>query len=177
MLKPRARWAMARPMRPKPTMPSVLPLAWMPSISRMPKLRRQPARMVPVCSHARRQAHSSSMNARSAVQSVSTSGVLVTIRPRALAAATSMWSKPTLHVAATRTVAGRRAIRSAVSFRLLLKNRASAWWAARRRMTSSGDRSRSSDVMASNSVWARAVTASGTGRATSRRGFGMWGLP
>jgi hypothetical protein len=36
----------------------------------------------------------------SAVQSVGTSGVLVTMRPLACAALTSMWSNPTLQVAA-----------------------------------------------------------------------------
>ena len=41
--------------------------------------------------------------AMSAVASVSTSGVLVTISPRALAAAMSIWSKPTLKVASAFT--------------------------------------------------------------------------
>jgi hypothetical protein len=44
----------------------------------------------------------------SAVASVSTSGVLVTVMPRARAAARSMWSAPTEKVAIARTPRGRR---------------------------------------------------------------------
>ena len=48
--------------------------------------------------------------AMSAVASVSTSGVLVTVMPRALAAARSMCSTPTEKVAIARTSSGRRSI-------------------------------------------------------------------
>jgi hypothetical protein len=47
---------------------------------------------------------------RSAAASVSTSGVLVTVMPRALAAARSMCSWPAENVAIARTVSGRRSI-------------------------------------------------------------------
>ena len=113
MLKPRARLAIARPMRPKPTIPSVLLLAWVPSSG---TARPQPSRMTAENSLIRRHAFSSRVKARSAVQSVSTSGVLVTTRPRALAAATSIWSKPTLQVAATFTLGGSLAMAAASSF-------------------------------------------------------------
>jgi hypothetical protein len=46
--------------------------------------------------------------ARSAVASVSTSGVLLTVMPRALAAARSMCSWPAEKVAMARTLPGRR---------------------------------------------------------------------
>ena len=164
-------------MRPNPTMPSVLPLARTPSISRMPKLRPQPSRMMALYSHARRQAHSSSMNAKSAVQSVSTSGVFVTTRPRALAAGTSMWSNPTLQVAATRTLAGSRPITSGVSFRLLLRNSASARCSAHAAITSSGVASFCVKASVSNCDSARATTASGTGRAITNRFLSIASLP
>ena len=48
--------------------------------------------------------------AHSAVATLSTSGVFTTASPRARAAGRSMWSVPTLKVASTRTLAGRRAI-------------------------------------------------------------------
>jgi hypothetical protein len=54
-----------------------------------------------------RAAANSSANAKSAVVSVSTSGVLVTRMPRAVAAGTSMLSKPTATLAITRTPSSR----------------------------------------------------------------------
>ena len=71
------------------------------------------------------------MKARSAVQSVSTSGVLVTTTPRVRAAAASMWSKPTLVVATMRTWSGSRAIAAASS--LILGPMTSAFGAMLRR--------------------------------------------
>ena len=56
---------------------------------------------------------------KSAVQSVSPSGALVTIMPRARAAALSIWSVPALGWAMTFTEAGRRAISAALNGFLL----------------------------------------------------------
>ena len=90
----RARSATARPMRPNPTMPSVLPATRVPSscVGRHPL--QLPARTMRSPSPARRAVASRSVIARSAVSSVRTSGVLVTTMPAARAAPRSMCPKP-----------------------------------------------------------------------------------
>ena len=85
--------ATARPIRPKPTIPSVAP--WTVGAEEAPGLPGQPvaaARTAAIASGSLRAAASSSANARSAVASVSTSGVLPTGMPRAAAASRSMLS-------------------------------------------------------------------------------------
>ena len=85
-----ARRATARPMRPMPMRPSVLPCTCVASMC----VGRQPVHFPPRTSRspspARRAVASISVSARSAVSSVSTSGVFVTTTPFAFAAATSM---------------------------------------------------------------------------------------
>jgi hypothetical protein len=92
---PRARRATAWPMRPKPTIPSVAP--WTSAPSQRVGLPRAPLALahVALALGSRRAAASSSAKARSAVASVSTSGVLPTGMPRAAAASRSMLSVPT----------------------------------------------------------------------------------
>ena len=92
--KPRARRASAWPMRPMPTMPMRLPSSRPPSIAvglqpvHLPaRTRRSPAPM-------RRAVASTSAIVMSAVSSVSTPGVLVTVMPRWRAVSRSMWSTP-----------------------------------------------------------------------------------
>jgi hypothetical protein len=159
-----------------PTMPSVLPLARRPSMSGRPKLRRQPWRMILSYSEARRQAQRISMKARSAVQLVSTSGVLVTTRPPARAASASMWSKPTLTVATIRRWSGTAAMSAASSLSFALMTSASARCSAAARIAASASRSRSAST-ASNSRRARSATASVTRRARRMRGLLMVGTP
>ena len=96
MPKPKwARRATARPMRPKPTRPRVLPVTRVPimwvgrhPVHARPRTCRSPSPM-------RRAAARSRTMAMSAVQSVNTSGVLLTAMPRAPAASRSTCSKPT----------------------------------------------------------------------------------
>ena len=85
-------------------------MTWVPSIAVGPQMPQLAARIMRSPSLARRAAPSSRSMAQSAVASVSTSGVLVTIRPRALAAARSMWSKPTEKLAGIFTASGRLAM-------------------------------------------------------------------
>jgi hypothetical protein len=92
MPKPCARRATAWPMRPKPTMPRVLPAMSPPSsiIGSQPLY--LPARMNVSPSTTRRADASSRAQVKSAVESVRTPGVFTTTTPRALHAFTSMWS-------------------------------------------------------------------------------------
>ena len=66
-----------------------------------------PARTIRSPSPARRAAISIRVKAHSAVAKERTSGVFVTTMPRALAAAMSIWSKPTLNVAMIFMLGGR----------------------------------------------------------------------
>ncbi len=95
MLKPFARCATPRPMRPMPTMPSVAPKTSWPSIMSIAQPRNRPLRVKLSASTTRRAAAISKVNAKSAVASSRTPGVLVTITLRAVAAGMSMLSKPT----------------------------------------------------------------------------------
>ena len=96
MSKPKcARLAIALPMRPMPMMPSVLPVTLVPIMWVGDQLAHWPARNCRSPSPARRATESSRLMAMSAVQSVSTPGVLVTTMPRWRAASVSMWLKPT----------------------------------------------------------------------------------
>jgi hypothetical protein len=92
MSKPRARRAVTWPTRPMPTIPSRLPVTCTPSMKLGLQVFQPPERTRRSPSLARRAAPSSSSMVISAVASASTSGVLVTAMPRALAAARSMWS-------------------------------------------------------------------------------------
>lgn len=74
-----------------------------------------PARTIRSYSDARRHAASTSSIVKSAVQSVSASGALLTAIPRARAAATSMWSYPALAFAMIFTLGGNAAMCSACS--------------------------------------------------------------
>ncbi len=94
MRKPSARRAMARPIRPNPTIPSRFPHTRVVSFMD-PRFAQDPSRTQASPAGIRRAAASSSAQAMSATSSVSTSGVLVTRMPRAFAAARSMASTPT----------------------------------------------------------------------------------
>src|SRR5207253_1645307 len=95
MLKPFARWATPRPMRPMPTIPSVASNTSWPSIMSIAQPRNRPERVKLSASTMRRAVAMSSVNAKSAVASSSTPGVFVIITLCAVAAGTSMLSKPT----------------------------------------------------------------------------------
>ena len=95
MPNPLARWATARPIRPKPTIPSVAPLRSAPSMKPGPQVFQPPTFTSPAPSTTRRAAARSRAKAISAVASVRMSGVLPTGMPRAVAAATSTLSTPT----------------------------------------------------------------------------------
>jgi hypothetical protein len=95
MLKPFARCATPRPMRPMPTMPSVASKTSCPSIMSIAQPWKLPVRVKLSASTTRRAVAISSVKAKSAVASSSTPGVFVTITLWAVAAPTSMLSKPT----------------------------------------------------------------------------------
>ena len=95
MSNPEARRATARPIRPSPTIPSVAPLTAAPRYCPGSHVSQSPSRTAAIASGSLRAAASSSANVRSAVASVSTSGVLPTGMPRAEAASRSTLSYPT----------------------------------------------------------------------------------
>ncbi len=97
--KARARSARATPIAPIPTMPSRRPCKPVPSIMNMPHCQGVPALISRSPSPSRRVTMSTSAIARSAVASVSTPGVLVTVTPRARQAGTSMLLYPTATLA------------------------------------------------------------------------------
>ena len=109
-----------------PTRPSVLPVTWVPSrwVGRQPV--HCPARTWRSPSPARRATMSSNVRAVSAVASVSTSGVLDTASPRALAASVSMWLNPTPKLARILARRGSTDSTSAVSLSVTVQRRASA---------------------------------------------------
>ena len=81
---------MACPMRPMPRMPSVAPWMSLPANISTPQCFQCPSRRKRSLSEMRRAVAIISAKPKSAVVSVSTSGALVTITPRALQAGTSM---------------------------------------------------------------------------------------
>ena len=92
MPKAGALAATARPIRPRPTIPSCLPRSSVPSMKSSVHPFHAPRRTRRSPSPMRRAAARIRPHVSSAVASVSTSGVFVTITPRAFAAATSMLS-------------------------------------------------------------------------------------
>ena len=84
--------ATARPILPRPMMPSCLPRSSVPSMKSIAQPFQAPRLMSRSPSPIRRAAVRISAQVSSAVASVSTSGVLVTATPRAAAALTSMLS-------------------------------------------------------------------------------------
>ena len=92
MSKPRARRATACPIRPMPTMPSVLPLTAAPARWFDCEPGNTPERTTRSPSTIRRATASSSPNAISAVASVTTAGMLVTMILRVVASVTSIRS-------------------------------------------------------------------------------------
>ena len=84
MSKPSARWATARAIRPKPTSPSVAPCTSRARCVPNPHPVHRPSRRSRSASEARRVAARISRNARSAVVSSSTPGVLQTVMPMAV---------------------------------------------------------------------------------------------
>jgi len=93
--KDSTRLATARPMRPKPTMPTVASCRSRPSMRAGSQVSHSPWRTAPSPSSSRREMPSISARARSAVVSVSTPGVLPTGMPRSVAASRSTLSTPT----------------------------------------------------------------------------------
>ena len=92
MPNPAARLATARPMRPRPITPRVLPWTSNPRKNSGPQIQGRPARRNRSPSATRRAEASSSAQARSAVASVTTSGVLVASTPLAVQASRSRLS-------------------------------------------------------------------------------------
>ncbi len=84
--------ATARPIRPRPITPSCFPRSSVPSMKSSAQPFHLPLRTSRSPSPMRRAAARISAHVSSAVASVSTSGVLVTITPRDFAAGTSMLS-------------------------------------------------------------------------------------
>ena len=94
--------AIALPIRPMPTMPTIAPVTCRPSICVGCQPSHRPARRIRSPSPARRAVARISVMAMSAVASVTTAGVLVTTTPAARAASTSMWLKPAPKFATSR---------------------------------------------------------------------------
>ena len=92
MPKARPRRAVARPIWPSPTMPSVFRWMPVPRWKNMLQVHVPPARTSRSPSPSRRVAIRISANAMSAVASVRTPGVFETVTPRAAQAGTSMLS-------------------------------------------------------------------------------------
>src|SRR5580700_7253930 len=92
--KPRARRASAWPIRPIPTMPMRLPSRRAPSIAVGLQPVHLPARTTRSPSPIRRAVARTNAIDMSAVSSVSTPGVLVTVMPRWRAVSRSIWSTP-----------------------------------------------------------------------------------
>ena len=92
MSNPDARRATARPIRPNPMIPSVAPNTAAPKYCPGSQVSQSPSRTAAIASGSLRAAASRSANVRSAVASVSTSGVLPTGMPRAAVASRSMLS-------------------------------------------------------------------------------------
>ena len=90
MPKARARSASAWPMRPMPMMPSRLPVMRRPSIQVGDQPLQRPSGMTRAPSAIRRAVARISAIVMSAVSSVSTPGVLVTVMPRRSAEVTSI---------------------------------------------------------------------------------------
>ena len=82
--------ATARPIRPRPMSPSCLPRSSVPSMKSNAQPFQSPRRTSRSPSASRRVIARISAHVKSATESVSTSGVLVTMTPRARACATSM---------------------------------------------------------------------------------------
>ena len=92
MPNPRLRRAIAAPMRPSPTMPSVAPCTSWPVKPISSQVFHRPDRVNLSPSTTRRAVAMRIAHAMSAVVSVSTPGVFVTRMPRRVAAGTSMLS-------------------------------------------------------------------------------------
>ncbi len=92
MSNPRARFATTCPIRPNPRIPSRFPVTWVPTMKAGLQSFHAAVRTSRSPSLARRAAPSRSIMVSSAVASDSTSGVFVTMIPRAFAAFTSTWS-------------------------------------------------------------------------------------
>ena len=93
--KPSSRRATALPIRPIPTIPTVVSCRSRPSMKSGPQVVHSPRRTSASPSVSPRAMPSMSATARSAVLSVSTSGVCPTGIPRAVAASRSTLSTPT----------------------------------------------------------------------------------
>ena len=109
---PSARCRTARPIRPRPTIPSVAVRSSRPRWPRGSQVRHEPSRARAAAVGRLRARARISASVRSAVASVSTPGVLPTAMPRAVAASTSMFSWPTAKFAIAHR-SGAAAIRSA----------------------------------------------------------------
>src|SRR6267143_1162019 len=101
--KPPARLAIARPIRPNPTIPNVFPHTSVPTSWSRFQPCQIPDRASASPSPRRRATAIISVHAKSAVVSSSTPGVFVATTPRFVHAATSILSKPTATFAAIRS--------------------------------------------------------------------------
>src|SRR5215472_15677765 len=152
---PLARRATACPMRPKPTTPSTAPCTSRPRYWSMSQPRHRPPRRSDSASHARRAAASTSRNARSAVVSSRTPGVLQTTTPCSAAASRSMLSWPTATFATTRR-RGAPAASTAASMRSVSRETIASASGARATTSSCEKRSPSG----STSSWPASVSGS-----------------
>ena len=171
---PVARRATARPMRPIPTMPSVIPVTEAPSICVGPQPCHAPARTRRSPSPMRRATARIRAIVRSAVASVSTPGVLVTTMPASRAASRSMWSTPAPKLA---TIPARRGVADSSSAVMRSVTVISSPSAVRRASASSaGVRARSSGLSrASTRPASRSSTGAGRRRVTTTRAVRITG--
>ena len=120
MPKARARLASAWPMRPMPMIPSRLPVIRRPSIQVGVQPAHCPFGMTCEPSTSRRAVERMSAIVMSAVSSVITPGVLVTVMPRLSALVTSIWSTPLPKLAISRICSPACAIMAALIWSVIV---------------------------------------------------------
>ena len=162
MPKPSPRRAIAWPMRPQPTIPSVMPVVSPPTMCVGYHGTHSPSRTWRSPSLMRRAMPSSSANAMSAVASVSTPGVLPTAMPRLAASSRSMLSVPTARLA-TALTDGAASKSSASTFSVMIVSSASACAACSSR-ASRGGGALSSQRSTSCSACSRSSAGNGNAR-------------
>src|SRR5271165_6427186 len=166
----RARLANAWPIRPMPTIPSRFPVMRRPSIQVGAQPAQCPSGMICEPSTSRRAVERISAMVMSAVSSVSTPGVLVTVIPRLSALVTSIWSTPLPKFAISFICSPAWATIAALIVSVMVGTRTSASRIAS--TISAWDIGLSSRFKrASNSSRIRVSTSSGSRRVTTTKGF------
>ena len=170
MANPAARLATARPIRPRPITPRVRPWTSNPRKNSGPQIQGRRARRNRSPSVIRLAAASSSAQVRSAVASVTTSGVLVASTPLAVQAPRSRLSKPTAKLATTASSGPARSSSSPSTWSVSMASSPSLP-ATRSKSSARGMTPSPSQTSSRQPEASRARTGSGTPRVTSTAGM------